>query len=762
MRDRVLRLDVACSFSPVVHAAINMSAQTGAVRAVPAKAGLPTLTASKYRAFISYSHRDEKWAAWLHSALEIYRIPKSLVGQMTAVGDVPSRLAPVFRDREELPTATDLGNILTQALRDSAFQIVICSPAAARSRWVNEEVLTFKRLGRAERVLCLIVGGEPYSGGEDESFPAAVRFNLGTDGALSSEPAEPIAADVRPGKDGKANALLKIVAGMLGVGLDVLKQREHARRQRRLVLIAGAAVAGMTVTSVLAATAWFARLEAEAQRVRAEAEAETARQTTSFMVDLFRVSDPSESLGNSITAREILDKGAARIELELADQPDIQATLMDTMGTVYTSLGLYTPAVSLIERALTTRTTRLGGEQLEVADSLNHLGEVLTLNADYTVAEQRLSAALEIRRRELAAPDPLIAKTLADLGDVLTLQGKYPEATPFVEEALTMRRELYGDANHADLAESIEDLGFNRYYLGDYANAVEDMRAALAMRRAVHGGVHPDLAEAINNVALLLYETGDHAAAGALYREALDMVRVLHGPQHENIATALINYGQVLHDQGDYDSAEANFEEALAMQRTLLGEQHPDLVGTMNNLAFLYYDEGRIPEAIATLRSALSLARTALGEGHPDVGAIATNLGFWLTQEGENDEALMLLDRALEIRRAAFGENHPQVASTLSIKANLLLATMDFAGARDTARQARMILSESLSPDHWRVATAASAEGAALTELGEYAEAETLLVRSKEILSQGGAAMELLSRQSAERLAHLYSIWRKQ
>src|SRR5688572_9348213 len=102
------------------------------------------LADSKYRAFISYSHRDETWAAWLHRALETYRIPKSLVGQATATGSIPARLAPVFRDREELPTATDLGNILTQALRDSAFQIVICSPAAARSRWVNEEVLTFK------------------------------------------------------------------------------------------------------------------------------------------------------------------------------------------------------------------------------------------------------------------------------------------------------------------------------------------------------------------------------------------------------------------------------------------------------------------------------------------------------------------------------------------------------------------------------------------------------------------------------------------
>ncbi len=241
----------------------------------------------------------------------------------------------------------------------------------------------------------------------------------------------------------------------------MLKPSETARRQRRLLLVARAAVAGKPDTSVLAATAWCARLEAEAQRVRAEAEAETARQTTSFMVDLFKISDPSESLGNSITAREILDKGAARIELELAGQPQIQATLMDTMGSVYTGLGLYAPAASLIERALQTRTTILGAEHVEVASSLNNLGEVLMFKADYEAAAQRLRDALAIRRRQLGEPHPLVARTLADLADVLTLQGKYVEAKPMIDEALAMRRELYGDEGHADVAESLEDLGWN-------------------------------------------------------------------------------------------------------------------------------------------------------------------------------------------------------------------------------------------------------------------------------------------------------------
>jgi len=104
-----------------------------------------------------------------------------------------------------------------------------------------------------------------------------------------------------------------------------------------------------------------------------EAEAETARQTTQFMVDLFKVSDPSESLGNTITAREILDKGAGRIETELSTQPAIQATLMDTMGTVYTSLGLYDSALPLVRRALDKRRELLGAQSPETAQSLGNL-----------------------------------------------------------------------------------------------------------------------------------------------------------------------------------------------------------------------------------------------------------------------------------------------------------------------------------------------------------------------------------------------------
>jgi hypothetical protein len=200
----------------------------------------------KYWAFISYSHADEEWAEWLHKSLETYRVPKRLVGREIAGGAVPRRLFPVFRDRDELPGASDLGGNIKGALRQSRYIIVICSPKAAISRWVNEEIKGFKSLDRENRVLCLIVDGEPNAkpdSGQLECFPPAVRFRVSGNGELTDEPTEPIAADARKGKDGRANAKLKLLSGILNVGYDELKQREKQRQFYQKLRIAAGAVA---------------------------------------------------------------------------------------------------------------------------------------------------------------------------------------------------------------------------------------------------------------------------------------------------------------------------------------------------------------------------------------------------------------------------------------------------------------------------------------------------------------------------------------
>jgi len=229
----------------------------------------------RYMAFLSYSHQDAAIADWLHETLEEFKVPPQLIGRLTDQGPVPKKLAPIFRDRQELAAAADLSDEIEEAIAASRFLIILCSPAAAKSRWINEEISNFKRIHREDRILAAIVDGEPFAsdipGREDEEcFPEALRFHFDSRGRPTKQQAEPIAADLREHGDGRKMGMLKIAAGMLGVGLDDLAQREAQRRHRRLYMITAASVAGMLFTSGLAYTAIEARDAARDQRREAE------------------------------------------------------------------------------------------------------------------------------------------------------------------------------------------------------------------------------------------------------------------------------------------------------------------------------------------------------------------------------------------------------------------------------------------------------------------------------------------------------------
>lgn len=193
----------------------------------------------RYWAFLSYSSADAAAAQRLHHKLEGYRIPRGLVGRPGRDGPVPRRLFPVFRDRDELPLASDLAEAIQSALQQSRHLIVLCSPAAAQSRWVNEEIRYFKSLGREDRVLAIILRGDPTAepGTPEACFPTELGLRLGEDMPPDS-PREPMAGDLRPGGDGSRHVLLKTVAGATGLRFDELVQRDRRRQRRRRLLIA--------------------------------------------------------------------------------------------------------------------------------------------------------------------------------------------------------------------------------------------------------------------------------------------------------------------------------------------------------------------------------------------------------------------------------------------------------------------------------------------------------------------------------------------
>lgn len=234
----------------------------------------------RYRAFLSYSHDDMATARLLHRKLEAYRLPAKFVGRITPAGVVPNRIRPIYRDEDESPASSNLSAQILGALRDSAYLIVICSPSAAKSEWVNEEIRVFKAMGRSDRILCVIASGEPSASRRDEALqtcypPALLREQElevierpGEASRTHDSLVGPSAPDLRPGASRRL-ALLKVVSGLVGLGLDDLKQRDLERRNRMLMVF------GLAATVMSAGLTWLT-LDWKKAQIDAKQQAEVA------------------------------------------------------------------------------------------------------------------------------------------------------------------------------------------------------------------------------------------------------------------------------------------------------------------------------------------------------------------------------------------------------------------------------------------------------------------------------------------------------
>ena len=206
------------------------------------------LAAIRYRAFMSYSHRDTAWAKWLHRALENYRIDKDLVGRETPAGPVPKTLRPIFRDREDFSGGSTLTAATVAALDASAAVLVLCSTVSASRPAVNEEVRLFRSRHPDRSVIPVIIDGSP-----PDNFPPALRYELGADGTITDHPVTVLGPDLRDSGDGKSLGLAKVIAGVIGIGTDEVFRRAARARKRRNRF--WGALAGVFLVLALAASA---------------------------------------------------------------------------------------------------------------------------------------------------------------------------------------------------------------------------------------------------------------------------------------------------------------------------------------------------------------------------------------------------------------------------------------------------------------------------------------------------------------------------
>lgn len=318
-------------------------------------------------------------------------MPERLRGRVAPIGEVGARLAPIFRDRDELPTADDLGEAVQEALQQSATLIVICSPAAARSRWVNEEVAHFKRLGRSRRVFAFIVAGEPNAKDPArECFPPALRFEVGAEGVLPEQPVELIAADAREQGDGRHDAFVRLIAGMLGVGFDDLRQRELHRRHRRMTWIAIASTAGMSIMMGLTVLAMRARNDAQRRQENSEL---VMAQMLEDLESRLKKADQLEALDDA--AKKVMVYFKSLDPRDLTDRSNTQqAKLFTQIGQIYLAQLHYDVAVESFTAALNraaalvARHPRSGEMLFERAQAEYWIGDVYYLQGKYAATGQ--------------------------------------------------------------------------------------------------------------------------------------------------------------------------------------------------------------------------------------------------------------------------------------------------------------------------------------------------------------------------------------
>ncbi len=292
------------------------------------------MTELRYRAYISYSHKDESWAAWLHRGLESYRVPRHLVGSKTAVGEVPARIRPVFRDRDDLSSATDLEGTVKQALAESENLIVVCSPDAATSHWVKEEIRYFARLGRADRIFCIIVGGEPAADGSVSACFSSALVEIGLQ--------EPLAADVRKWADGKHVARLKLISGLLGIRLDELRQRDLQRRRKRQAVVSLGIVAALTLAVMTVVS-----------QISEQREREKAEEMATSIVDLGEQVQSDASLETRAMISALASKHFESLNPEKLSPETAKkvALAMRQMGLVSQGLGKPDEALEAFQRS---------------------------------------------------------------------------------------------------------------------------------------------------------------------------------------------------------------------------------------------------------------------------------------------------------------------------------------------------------------------------------------------------------------------------
>ena len=439
--------------------------------------------------------------------------------------------------------------------------------------------------------------------------------------------------------------------------------RKYVRRHRMVVSIAAGLVLLLAAFSLLQALQ-LRRITRE--RDRANRERDRAARITDFMSGMFRVSDPNQARGNSVTAREILDKASKEMGEGLAKDPEVQSDLMQVMARTYVNLGLYGRAHELAKSAFDSRSSLLGPNDPKTLDSLTLMGWILDREGHDIEAEKLERQALDQETRILGAEDALTLETMDHLAVIEEGQGHFEEEERLERQVVQVSTRRLGQNNPQTLR-AMNNLGTALWNQGRYAEAEQHYRQLLEIEQRVWGSDHPETVLAMTNLALAVQSQGRLPEAEKMYREALASSQRVLGPEHQGTIRAMENLATLLCGEGRLADCERTHREALAIQMRTVGREHADTLLTQLNVADVLLREGHLAEAEKLQRETIEVQLRVHGASNPDTLLSQSDLARTLIRERRYSEAEAISRVAFEGQRSVLGPNHPDTLNSLQL-----------------------------------------------------------------------------------------------
>ncbi|MBL1215240.1 MAG: serine/threonine protein kinase [Ignavibacteriae bacterium] len=512
---------------------------------------------------------------------------------------------------------------------------------------------------------------------------------------------------------------------------DTISYRAQKFFNRHKVSVVAAAAAAILIIFITT----FYTLKLADERDKARVEAEKAEQVASFLVDLFENSDPSQSKGEDITARELLEAGAKKIDEELVDQPVVKAAILDVIGGVYESLGSYDKSLNMYQNSLEIRRYLFGEQGLEVAESYSNIGNLSRLRGEYSYADSVYRLSLSIYSEDDYSDKEKSASAITGLAFVINDLGKYEEADSLYRIGLQLQEQVLGK-NHPDVGVTLTNMALVQHEMGNYQESEELYKRAVKIHRETLGPIHPELSNTLYNYALLLKDLSKLDEAEKLHREVLAADRKLFGEEHPNVAYSLRGLAHILEITNRKDEAIEMMEEVLRIRIKLLGEDHPDVGQGLKSLGRVEHSINNFKKAEELYKDALKIFIDTGGKENPNVAQTIGNLGWLYFDKGEYQKSENYLDSAYKMKKKIYGYDHFSTAIAILQLSRTYNALGKKEEAFNFAEEAIRIGIDELTEDHTFTTSCMNNLASILSEQGNFLKADSLYKKSISINSK--------------------------